>query len=219
MIITADLHVHSNLSDGKLSVKELVDYYGSRGINAMAITDHAHDRFRFITKENFNIYVKQIEQNIGYARKKYNMLLIPGLEVTSDLQGFHIICIPAKEYISPNIPMEEVLKRIKEMDCFSIACHPNKKNTEYPTTKLWDERKKINKFVDAWEIFNRDEVLQYDELDNNIVFVAGSDFHEPGKHDMCWRMRLDADELSVEGIISGIKSKKVQPFVGFPRNF
>ncbi|NJM10303.1 MAG: PHP domain-containing protein, partial [Bdellovibrionaceae bacterium] len=36
----ADLHVHSNFSDGHLSISELVDFYGQRGFGAIAVTDH-----------------------------------------------------------------------------------------------------------------------------------------------------------------------------------
>ena len=38
-----DLHIHSNFSDGKLSVPEIVDLYGQKGFSAIAITDHLAD--------------------------------------------------------------------------------------------------------------------------------------------------------------------------------
>ena len=35
-----DLHVHSIRSDGTMTPKELVDYAVSKGLKAMALTDH-----------------------------------------------------------------------------------------------------------------------------------------------------------------------------------
>ena len=35
-----DLHMHSTFSDGKLTIPELVDLFGSRGFGVIAITDH-----------------------------------------------------------------------------------------------------------------------------------------------------------------------------------
>ena len=39
-IIKSDLHIHSNFSDGKYSVAEIVDIFGGMGFDAIAITDH-----------------------------------------------------------------------------------------------------------------------------------------------------------------------------------
>lgn len=36
----ADFHMHSNLSDGSLPIRQLVDLYGGMGFGAIAITDH-----------------------------------------------------------------------------------------------------------------------------------------------------------------------------------
>jgi predicted metal-dependent phosphoesterase TrpH len=38
--IVADLHNHSHASDGSLSPRELVDLASSRGLQALALTDH-----------------------------------------------------------------------------------------------------------------------------------------------------------------------------------
>ena len=36
----ADFHIHSTFSDGRLTIAELVDFYGGLGFGAIAITDH-----------------------------------------------------------------------------------------------------------------------------------------------------------------------------------
>ena len=42
-MLLCDFHIHSNYSDGKLSVPEIVDFYGERGFDCICITDHLAD--------------------------------------------------------------------------------------------------------------------------------------------------------------------------------
>lgn len=62
-----DLHIHSNLSDSTLSPKEIIDDAASKGMVAIAITDH--DTFA-VTKELQ-----------AYAKAK-GLTLIPGIEIS-----------------------------------------------------------------------------------------------------------------------------------------
>ncbi len=39
-MILGDFHIHSNFSDGRFSIPEIVDLFGGRGFGAIAITDH-----------------------------------------------------------------------------------------------------------------------------------------------------------------------------------
>ena len=36
----ADFHVHTNRSDGKMNLPDVIDLFGKRGFGAVAITDH-----------------------------------------------------------------------------------------------------------------------------------------------------------------------------------
>ncbi|MGE0617116.1 MAG: PHP domain-containing protein, partial [Bacteriovoracia bacterium] len=46
----ADFHIHSNFSDRKLSIPELVDLYEEQGFGAIAITDHLCESGTFLNK-------------------------------------------------------------------------------------------------------------------------------------------------------------------------
>lgn len=218
MIVGADLHTHTTLGDGKLSVKGLVDYYGKRGIKILAVTDHAHDRHGgIITKNNFDAYLNEIEENKKYANERYGMLLISGVEVSSDYQGAHILSLPAVKYISPLMNYKKVLKIINDSSCYSVACHPDDCSSEYHYKVLWDERHNIKDLVFAWEAFNSKNVYHFDEiLKNKWNFIASSDFHEPGNHDINFRMMLKLRSLDFNSVISSIREKKLQPILGFP---
>ena len=41
-MLLCDFHIHTNYSDGKLSVPEVVDFYGG-GFDCICITDHLAD--------------------------------------------------------------------------------------------------------------------------------------------------------------------------------
>jgi predicted metal-dependent phosphoesterase TrpH len=71
----ADLHLHSNHSDGFYSVEELIKLCKSQGLDIISITDH------------------DTVDGIGEAielGKKYGVEVIPGLEISSDLLEYEI---------------------------------------------------------------------------------------------------------------------------------
>ena len=43
-----DFHIHSQYSDGQLTIPEIVDLYGKEGFGAIAITDHICDDKSFL---------------------------------------------------------------------------------------------------------------------------------------------------------------------------
>jgi len=70
--IKADLHIHSNFSDGKFSPQEILQKAKDKGFSAISITDH----------DNINA--------IDEARKtadNFDIEVIPGIEFSTDLNG------------------------------------------------------------------------------------------------------------------------------------
>ncbi|NBT59130.1 UDP-N-acetylglucosamine--LPS N-acetylglucosamine transferase, partial [bacterium] len=89
----ADFHLHSNFSDGKLSIPALVDYFGSRGFGAIAITDHFCEQTSLIgkaasylgvtlTQATFPLYRELLKSEKERAWEQFGMCLIPGVEIT-----------------------------------------------------------------------------------------------------------------------------------------
>ena len=71
-----DLHIHSNLSDGELSPKEIIDRAVNNGVNVIAIADH--DTTLAYNDELFN-----------YA-KENNVKLITAVEISTKYKGIGI---------------------------------------------------------------------------------------------------------------------------------
>lgn len=106
----ADLHIHSNFSDGKPSIEEILDYVENQtDLRVIAITDHD-------TAEGA-LYARELMK-----KKNYRFELIVGEEVSSN-EG-HILGLFIKETIKPEQPAHEVIKQIHEQGGIAVAAHP-----------------------------------------------------------------------------------------------
>jgi histidinol phosphatase-like PHP family hydrolase len=96
-----DFHVHTRWSDGRLSVREVVDLYGQTGrFDVIAITDHilmkrdllaragrfASLGYRHfsVTENRFETYLEDVAAEAKRARRLYNLLVVPGAEITQN---------------------------------------------------------------------------------------------------------------------------------------
>ena len=83
-----DLHIHSNASDGKLSVKEIFIEAKNRSINFMAITDHdsigCQTQANAIAKKENIRYVTGVELNVTFVHPQYH----EGKAVSLDFLGY-----------------------------------------------------------------------------------------------------------------------------------
>jgi predicted metal-dependent phosphoesterase TrpH len=181
--LLCDFHVHTQWSDGKLSVAEVIDLYGSTGkFDVIAITDHilmkndllaragrlaTLGRRAFGVREtDFEAYLDDIRTQAQRALKQYGMLVIPGAEITQNrLRGkknSHIIALDITKYVTADQSAGSILKEIRRQGGLSIACHPHHRTTrriEISTCYLWDHRDELSDLVDVWEAGNRDDLF------------------------------------------------------------
>ena len=68
-ISTIDLHIHTNCSDGDYSPRDLIKYASKHGMKIISITDH----------DTITAY----ESNIIEYAKKFDIILIPGIEFST----------------------------------------------------------------------------------------------------------------------------------------
>lgn len=210
--LLCDFHVHTTWSDGRLSIREVVDLYGQTGrFDVIAITDHilmerdllgraarllSLGRRHFsVTRERFADYLAEIDVEAARAKKLYDLLVIPGAEITQNhfrsRKNSHIIALNITEWISADQPARTILEQIRRQGALSIACHPHHRTTrriEISTCFLWDNRKKLVDLVDVWEAANRDDLFSVTSL-KHYPYVASSDFHKE-KHLYSWKTLL-----------------------------
>src|SRR5688500_4945571 len=95
LMFLADFHIHTNHSDGRHSLREIVNLYGEHGFGAIAITDHLCDKKSVLgrasrwlgyslNEENFQFHMEALREEAERAWKKYRMLVLPGFEVTKN---------------------------------------------------------------------------------------------------------------------------------------
>jgi predicted metal-dependent phosphoesterase TrpH len=214
--LLCDFHVHTRWSDGRLSLSEVVDLYGkTRRFDVIGITDHIlmrRDLFaragRFVsfgrrefsvTEERFADYLEDIDREARRAKRLYDMLVIPGAEITQNhirsRKNAHIVALNIKEFISADQRAEDILREIRRQGALSIACHPHHRTTrriEISTCYLWDHRKRLVDLVDVWEAANRDDLFSVTSL-KHYPYVANSDFHK-AKHLYSWKTLLRSEK-------------------------
>ncbi len=214
--LLCDFHVHTTWSDGRLSIREVVDLYGqTRRFDVVAITDHIlmkrdllaraarlasfGRRDYSVTEKRFGEYLEEIRSEARRAKRLYDLLLIPGAEVTQNhlrsKKNSHIIALDIQQYISADQPAEDILKEIRRQGALSIACHPHHRTTrriEISTCYLWDHRKRVSDLVDVWEAANRDDLFSVTSL-KHYPYIANSDFHK-AKHLYSWKTLVRSEK-------------------------
>ena len=222
MMLT-DLHIHSTFSDGRLSIPEIVDLYGRKGFDIIAITDHLCEEESFLgkasqflektlTKETFPDYFKLIQNEAIRAREQYGMLLIPGMELTKNSLFFHrsahILALGISEYIAADGNIFDLLKSIKEQGALSIAAHPvSTRMVEHQTYHLWDKREELVDKFDAWEVASGSHFFREVE-ESGMPLIANSDFHHPA-HMRSWKTMIDC-ELQFDSMAKAIRSQQLE---------
>ena len=207
--LLCDFHIHTNYSDGKLNVPEVVDFYGIRGFDCICVTDHWTDSRllfgKFSRLTPFTLSYDQIEEYFEVlarearrAWRRYGMLVLTGLEFNKDgptrKSSAHLLGIDLKTPISPRLDLMETITRIHAQEGLAVAAHPHLMKSEWAkeTLYLWDNQDKFAPVIDAWEIANRNNLFTPVSL-QRLPFLANSDFHKP-KHIYSWKTVLDCEK-------------------------
>lgn len=219
----ADFHMHTNLSDGKLSLQELVDLYGKRGFGAIAVTDHLCEKLSLLGKasrylgmslreDNFAAYIEQIREEAERAWGQYRMLVIPGFEITKNSlnnhRSAHMLALGVTEFIDPNLDIPDLCKSIRAKGGLAIAAHPvSTRKWEKQTYHLWDRRHELAQEFDAWEVASGPEIFP-EVLHSGLPIIANSDLHLP-KQMSSWKTLLHC-EREQDAIFHAIRTQDLQ---------
>jgi predicted metal-dependent phosphoesterase TrpH len=193
----------------------VIDLYGATGrFDVIAITDHILMERDFlaragqlaslgfkqfsVTEDGFAAYLADIAAEAKRARRLYDLLVIPGAEVTQNhlrsKKNSHIIALEIREHQRRPVGRGDS-ERHRRQGGISIGCHPDHRTTrrvEIGTCYLWDNRKRLAGLVDVWEAANRDDLFSVTSL-KHFPYVANSDFHKP-KHLYSWKTLLRCEK-------------------------
>jgi UDP-N-acetylglucosamine:LPS N-acetylglucosamine transferase/predicted metal-dependent phosphoesterase TrpH len=208
-MLLCDFHIHSNYSDGKLAVPDIVDFYGEHGFDCICITDHLADPSRLIGKlaelanctlgqEQVEEYFAVIERERRRAWRRYKMLVLTGIEFNKDgytkKTSAHLLGVDLKKPIDPSLDIPKIIGKIHDQGGLAIASHPHIMKSEWGKNTLyfWENQDIYAPLLDAWEIANRDNIFNDIGL-KRLPFIANSDFHKP-KHIYSWKTLIHCEK-------------------------
>ena len=207
--LLCDFHIHSNYSDGSLTVPELVDFYGPRGFDCICVTDHLADPRRVIGKlsklsnlvlaeSQLEEYFEVLDRERRRAWRKYGMLLLSGIEFNKDgltkKSSAHLLGIDMQMPIASSLDLPETIAQLHAQGALAVASHPHVFKSEWGknTLYLWENQDEFAPLLDAWEIANRNDIFAPVGL-KRLPFIANSDFHKP-KHIYSWKTLLQCEK-------------------------
>jgi len=215
--LLCDFHIHTAFSDGALSLEDTIELYAENGFDVICITDHVLNEAEIwdswpqdvhpgiLLKEYYDDYIAAIKTAAKKAWEKYNLLVMAGIELTNNQQGFHLLGVGVASYINPGQPVETLTAEIHKQGGIAIAAHPLRGHLDGTNELmyLWNHREQFKTMIDAWEIGNRNEL--YDAVgQHNLNYVANSDFHEP-QHLYSWKTLLRSAK-ETEAVKAAVKN-------------
>ncbi len=211
--LLCELHSHTTWSDGRLSVRELCDLHGQAGFDVLAITDHTTRRSDCVRAESFAPYLEEVVREGQRARKSYDLLVIPGLELTYDdadpAAAGHALAIGLREFVGVTDGLDKALRAARAQGAALIAAHP------YDIAEAAGSSRGTGAFsaspstwaplVDRFELFNRDTLFGW-VARAGLPVVASGDFHGP-EHLATWKTMLPCTK-DEESVVSYLRSSR-----------
>jgi hypothetical protein len=105
----ADLHIHTDFSDGSASLKDVLESALEKGLDSLAITDH-------------NVVEGAVEAQALARRRGLPLQVVVGEEITSS-EG-HIIGLFLGERIRPLLSARATIEEIHRQGGLAVAPHP-----------------------------------------------------------------------------------------------
>lgn len=200
----ADIHIHTNASDGLPTAKQVLDDVACRGhLDVIAITDH----------DVLDASLWAYEQ-----RSKYAFDIIPGVEITA--RGGHVLALWVTKPVPMHLSIPETITAIHEQDGVAILAHPGEIliNGSQVLRYLRNPKVLLQWDLDAIEVFNAGTMTPGNNIlaqrivrELDIPLVGNSDAHTlsaigrghtrfKGRSSADFRSALAQHQTAAEGI-------------------
>ncbi len=219
--LLCELHAHTTWSDGALGLAELVDLYGRSGFDVLAVTDHTvrtdedsgDEGPRHVHPGNHAAYLEAIRGEAERARAAYDLLLLPGLELTYDdvdpALGAHAVAVGLDRFVGVDLGIDVALERARAAGAALIAAHPyapgQADGAWRRTARFACEWQELRLFVDRFELCNRHEFFGW-VAQAGLPAVACGDFHRL-EHLATWKTMIPC-EKSAEAVVDYLRSPR-----------
>jgi hypothetical protein len=158
---------------------------------------------------NHGDYLSEIEAESRRARREYDLLVVPGLELTyNDLDPYlaaHAVAIGCRAFVSVDVGLDASLAKARDEGAALVAAHPFRTrgagSPARATMRFSREWRALAPLVDRWELFNRYDLFGW-VAQRGLPAVASGDFHR-AEHLHGWKTLLPCakDEAAVVGYL------------------
>ena len=181
--LLCELHAHTTWSDGSLTPRELCDLYGRAGFDVLAITDHTEPDGS-IQEHDFDAYLAEVAEEAERARRLYDLLVIPGLELTLEnddpLLAGHALALGLRSFVDVTDGLEPALRAARAHGAALVAAHPYLPDEAHTSSRrtaaFAADPDRWAPLVDRFELFNRDTLFGWVAA-AKLPAVACGDFH------------------------------------------
>jgi predicted metal-dependent phosphoesterase TrpH len=188
-LLLCELHAHTTWSDGALTLRELVDLHGAAGFDVLCVTDHVYrlddPAPRGVDGWSWPAYLDEIEQEAERARDAFDLLLVPGVELTDNAadpdDSAHALALGLRHFVSVDRGIVHAILGARAEGAAIVAAHPYSQadwTPLRPTRRLHRELDLFRGIVDRWELANRREIFSW-VAEQGLPLVATGDVHRP----------------------------------------
>ena len=147
------------------------------------------------TRENHTEYLAEIDAQAERAQRDYDLLLLPGLELTyNDLDPFlaaHAVAVGCRAFVGVDDGIDAALANARGEGAALVAAHPFRARRGAHRSRArcaFARLAAAARLVDRWELFNRHDLFGW-TAERGLPAVANGDFHRP-EHLYGWKTLL-----------------------------
>ncbi len=189
-----DFHVHTNRSDGKNSIAEMVAAAKRKGLDGIAVTDH----------------------DIPAPKVKFpDFLVIPGVEVRTELGDVIVL----GTYELPPKNFEELLDWVEANNALAFAPHPFDLGfSRHSLGEIAFEKFEIIEVINGRSPRKACEKALFRAMKEGKIMLSNSDAHSVFELGKYWN-EVKAEEASIEDVLEALRKGNVKPNLELPGAF
>ncbi len=213
-LLLCELHAHTTWSDGALTTRELVDLYGAAGFDVLCVTDHS---YRLddpapggVDGWSWPGYLDELEREAERAREVFDLLLVPGLELTDNAadpdDSAHALALGLRRFVSVERGIVHAILGARAEGAAIVGAHPYSPQDWTPlrpTRRFCRELDLFRGIVDRWELLNRREMFAW-VVHQSLPVVATGDFHRR-EHLASWKTLLPCTKRE-DAVVAHLRS-------------
>ncbi|ORY95246.1 Polymerase/histidinol phosphatase-like protein [Syncephalastrum racemosum] len=206
--VLLDGHAHSTYSDGRMNVRQLLEWHIANGYNAVIVTDHN------------TIQGGLAAEKLALEEYADNITVIPGIEYSCCRIHMNLIDINESIPIGPPEPtdqeLQQVIQRVHELGGLVIVNHIPWSNTTqdgYDLPRLPNHpsvEDLISWGVDGFEVVHADTfdyATYLATVKHNLIQMVGTDVHYPTTPATAW-LAVQAETKTRSGIMQAIRARR-----------